>query len=50
MKHIMKINDSAFERMKKGTKKENIELMMKKENKLELVILSSFKRYPIQKK
>lgn len=29
MIHIMKINDNAFERMKKGIKKE---LMMKKEN------------------
>ncbi len=32
MIHRMKINDTAFERMKKGIKKGNIELMMKKEN------------------
>lgn len=50
MLHIMKLNDDAFERLKKGIKKENIESMMKKEDKFELEIHSNFIRFLIWKK
>ena len=32
MEHIMKLYESSFEDVKSGKKKENIDLMMKKEN------------------
>lgn len=32
MEHIMKLNASTFEDVKSGKKRQNIDLMMKKEN------------------